>query len=103
MADKSMIMRSVSGTNTPSIASSTTAMAANSHRSSFTIQNLGTNTLYVRLADGATTSIFHFALKAGSVNDDGTGGSISQSESVVYTGIVSIAGVSPRYVVLETS
>jgi len=103
MADKRMLMRSVSGANTPSIASATTALAANASRSSFSIQNLGTNALYIRLGAGATTSVFHYALKAASVNDDGTGGSISQSEAVVFTGLVSIAGISPRYVVVETS
>ena len=103
MADKSMIMRSVSGANTPSIVSAATAIAANASRSSFSIQNLGTNTLYVRLGEGATTSVFHFALKAGSVNDDGTGGSISQNNPAIYTGIVTISGTSPRYTILETS
>lgn len=103
MSDKRMLMRSVSETNTPAIVSDATALEANASRSSFSIQNLGTNTLYVRLGAGATTSVFHYALKAGSVNDDGTAGSISQSEAVIYTGEVSVAGVSPRYVVVETS
>ena len=100
MADKRMLMRSISETNTPSIASDATALEENASRSSFSIQNLGTNTLYVRLGSGATSSVFHFALKAGSVNDDGTGGSVDQSETVVYTGEITVAGTSPRYVVL---
>lgn len=103
MADKAMLMRSVSETNTPSIASAATAIAANARRSSFSIQNLGTNTLYVRFGSGATTSVFHFALKAGSVNDDGTGGSISQNNPAIYVGIITISGTNPRYTVLETS
>ncbi len=101
MADKKMIMRSASGANTPSIASDTTALAANANRSSWSIQNLGTNTLYVRLGADASTSVFHYALKAGSVNDDGTGGSISPEGSVIYTGIITVAGTSPRYTVVE--
>ncbi len=101
MAGKQMIIRSASGANTPSIASDTTALAVNSSRSAWSIQNLGTNTLYVLLGSGATTSVFHYALKAGSVNDDGTGGSLSQFENVVYTGIVTVAGTSLRYVVTE--
>lgn len=103
MADKSMIIRSATGANTPSIAYDATAIALNTNRSAWSIQNLGTNTLYVRLGSGATTEIFHFALKAGSVNDDGTGGSVSQSDVVVYNGIITIAGTSPRYTVMELS
>ena len=102
MADKTAIICPVKTANTPSIKSSSTALAANSDRSSWNIQNLGTNTLYVRLGSGASTSVFHFALKAGSVNDDGTGGSVGQSEGVVWTGIITVAGTSPRYTVYET-
>jgi len=87
--------------NTPTIASSTTAIAANTARIGWSIQNLGTNTLYVLLGSGASTSVFHYALKAGSGNDDGSGGSITQSAGAVYNGIVTIAGSSPRYTVLE--
>ncbi len=87
--------------NTPSIASSTTALAANSGRLGFSIQNLGTNVLYVLLGTGASTTVFHFALKASTGNDDGTGGSIAMESGVIYTGIVSIAGSSPRYTVTE--
>jgi len=87
--------------NTPAIASDTTALAANSARIAWQIQNLGTNALFVRLGASASTTVFHAVLKAGSVNDDGTGGSTSQSSGVVYTGIITIAGTSPRYTVLE--
>lgn len=87
--------------NTPSIASAATALAANKARIGWTIQNLGTNTLYVLLGSGASTTVFHVALKAGTGNDDGTGGSYSQGQGAVYNGIVTIAGTSPRYTVLE--
>lgn len=87
--------------NTPAIVSAATALEASSDRRAWSIQNLGQNPLFVLLGAGATTSVFHVVLKAGSANDDGTGGLITQSEGVVYTGIITIAGTSPRYVVME--
>jgi hypothetical protein len=95
------IVYTTSASNTPSIASAATAIAANTARKGFAIQNLGTNVLYVRLGSGASTTVFHFALKAGSGNDDGTGGLLVMADGVVYTGIVTVAGTSPRYTVLE--
>lgn len=101
MADTQAIIAPKQSANTPSIASSTTALESNTARGGWVIQNLGTNPLFVRLGDNASSSIFHFVLKSGSSNDDGTGGSITQSEGVVYTGKITIAGTSPRYTVLE--
>lgn len=88
-------------TNVPSIQSSSTALNANAGRMGWFIQNLGTNTLYVLLGSGASTTVFHIPLKAGTSNDDGTGGSCSQETGIIYTGIITIAGTSPRYTVLE--
>ena len=87
--------------NTPAIISSATALASNPARIGFSIQNLGTNALYILLGSGATTSIFHTVLKGGTGNDDGTGGSYSMEAGVIYSGIVTIAGTSPRYVITE--
>lgn len=87
--------------NTPSIASSTTALAANTARIAWSIQNLGQNALFVRLGAGATTSLFHFVLKAGGGNDDGTGGSVAQESGAVFNGIITLSGTTPRYTVLE--
>lgn len=87
--------------NTPTIASAATALAANPARVGFSIQNLGTNTLFVLLGSGASTTVFHTVLKAGAVNDDGTGGIYTMGDNTIYTGIVTIAGTSPRYTVLE--
>lgn len=87
--------------NTPSILSASTALAQNTKRIAWNIQNLGTNTLFVLFGLGANSSVFHVVLKAGSVNDDGTGGTVGQENGVIYTGIITIAGTSPRYVVLE--
>lgn len=87
--------------NTPSIASAPTAITSNPARIAWNIQNLGQNILYVLLGSGASTTVFHVALKAGTANDDGTGGSVGQEQGIVYTGVITIAGTSPRYTVLE--
>jgi|VirMetMinimDraft_7_1064189.scaffolds.fasta_scaffold92637_3 hypothetical protein len=87
--------------NTPAIIATSTALASNPARNGWSIQNLGTNVLFVRLGTGATTSVFHYCVKGGGGNDDGTGGSVSQTDGVVFTGEISIAGTSPRYVVME--
>ncbi|MBL0320495.1 MAG: hypothetical protein IPP74_14565 [Alphaproteobacteria bacterium] len=102
MADSTAILYQHAGpTNTPSIASAATALAANPARGAWMIQNLGQNALFVRLGAGASTSVFHAVLKGSSANDDGTGGTIAQEAGTVYTGEITIAGTSPRYTVLE--
>jgi len=95
------IVKQTTDTSTPSIVSAATALAANTARIGFAIQNCGTNPLFVLLGDGASTTVFHFVLKAGTGNDDGLGGSLLMMEGIVYTGIVTIDGTTPRYVVLE--
>jgi hypothetical protein len=101
MASIQAIIAPVNASNTPSIASSTTAIAANTARAGWSIQNLGQNALFVRLGTGASSTVFHYVLKAGTANDDGTGGIVSQMEGVVYAGLITIAGTSPRYTVTE--
>lgn len=86
---------------TTGIVSAATALALNRERGCFTIQNLGTNPLYVKLGAGATNSDFTIVLRAGVTNDDGTGGSLSMEAGTVYTGIITVAGTSPRYVAVE--
>jgi hypothetical protein len=91
-----------SNSNTPSIASSTTALAdSGGRRIAWNIQNLGQNILYVLLGAGASSTVFHVALKAATSNDDGTGGTVGQESGVIFTGVISVAGTSPRYTVLE--
>lgn len=87
--------------STPSIASAATALASNPARRHWCIQNLGTNPLFVRLATGASATVFDFVLKAGVANDDGLGGVATSGEGLVYTGIITIAGTSPRYTSAE--
>lgn len=101
MADLQGIIAPVGVSSTPEIASAATALAANSARGSFLIQNLGTNPLFVRFGSGASTTVFNLILKGGTGNDDGLGGSYEQSNGVIYTGIITIAGTSPRYVATE--
>ena len=101
MADYRSIICQRSTANTPAIINTATALASNTARSAWTIQNLGTNPLFVLLGAGATNAVFHIVLKGGTANDDGLGGSMSQECGIVYTGIVTIAGTAPRYVVTE--
>lgn len=91
------IVRQTSVSNTPIVSGSATAIDANSARIGWSIQNLGTSTLFVKLGASASLSSFHYALKGGSANDDGNGASISQMDGVVYTGIITVAG-TPRYI-----
>lgn len=104
MADVSAIIHSVKIANTPAILTPTTGdtvLAENIARGAFTIQNLGTNPLFVRLGAGATTAVFHIVLRGGSQNDDGSGGTLSMEAGTVYYGPISVAGTSPRLVVTE--
>lgn len=89
-------------TNVPSILTSAgTALAANNARIAWSVQNLGTHPLYVLLGSGASTTVFNFVLVAGAGNDDGSGGFVSQEAGSVYNGIITVAGTSPRFTVLE--
>ncbi len=96
-----LIVYQTANVNTPSIQSGATALASNPKRNGFQIQNVGTNPLFVLLGSGASTTVFHQVLKGGTGNSDGLGGSFSMSTGTVYTGIVTIAGTSPLYTVLE--
>lgn len=91
-----------SNVNTPSILTSAgTALAANPARVGWTIVNSGTNPLYVLMGSGATSSVWHVPLKGATTQDDGTGGSCGQETGIIYTGIITVAGTSPRFVVIE--
>lgn len=96
-----LVIRPTQASNTPTIASAAAALASNPARLAWSIQNLGMNALYVLLGTGASTSVFHVVLKAGTANDDGTGGFLAQEAGAVFTGPITIAGTSPRYTVTE--
>ena len=88
--------------NTPSIQTSTTALAANEHRIAWNIQNLDTNVLYVCLGAGASATVFHVVLKAGTGSKDGSGGTVGQDNGVIYTGVVTVYSAgTPSYACLE--
>ena len=87
--------------NTPSIASVATALPANPNRIGWSIQNLGTNVLFVNLGGTASSTVFHVALQVGTGTDDGKGGMFAQLSGAVFTGEITVAGTSPRYTVME--
>lgn len=91
--------------NTPAIVTSAGTALADSagRRLSWSIQNLGTNPLFVALGITASTTVFHYLLKGGTGQDDGSGGSVAEESGTVYTGLISVAGTSPRFVVRESA
>lgn len=101
MADRNSIICQKSTANTPAIIATATALADNPARAGWSIQNTGTNPLFVLFGTGASTTVFHTVLKGGSGNSDGLGAFLSQTSGTVYTGIITIAGTSPLYVVME--
>lgn len=95
------IIKGSSFANTPAILNTEgTCIPANPNRYFFSIQNVGTNPLFIRFGAGATSSVFHAVIKGGSGNSDGLGGSYT-SGSVCYQGVVSVAGTAPLYVITE--
>lgn len=74
------------------------ALQNNPCRTYWGCQNLGTNPLKIKLGNGASESVFHIVLKPGLANDDGLGGLVEDED---WTGPISIAGTSPRYVLTE--
>jgi hypothetical protein len=78
-----------------------TVLAANVNRTTWGIQNQGTNPLFVLLGAGATTSVFHFVLKGGTALNDGNGGTYLNMDGGIYQGVVSQAGTAPTYTVWE--
>ena len=95
------VQRVKTSTNTAILTSAGTALAANPARMSYKIQNLGTNPLFVKEGASASTSDFSYILAAGTVNDNGTGGSYDSGDLQVYIGIITVAGTSPRFVALD--
>lgn len=78
-----------------------TALAANSARVYFQIQNTGANPLYVALGGtAASSSYYNFILQSGSSALDGKGG-IYQSNVACYTGPVQVGGTAASYVAFE--
>ena len=88
--------------NTPEIVTDAgTVLAANTKRKGFIIQNVSTNALFVRFGGDASTTVFHIVLKGGTGDSDGNGGSFSMIDGLIYQGLISVAGTSPKLVVTE--
>lgn len=89
------------GVITTGLITSTTALASNTDRRHFLIQNEGTNKLFVKFGSGCdSTSVYDLVLKACTGAADGTGGSY-ESGAFVYTGIITVAGTNPSYTAFE--
>ena len=105
MADTRGVIVSKQSATTAIITTASTTITSNPARSSWSIMNVGTAVVFVTLGATGSSTVYHYALKAGTSNDDGTGGSITQAEGVVYTGAitVTVASANPiRYVYMET-
>lgn len=88
--------------NTPSIVTQAgTALAANTERRGWSIQNVGTNPLFICLGATASSSVFHWVIKGGSGDSDGLGGIVSQTDGTVFTGLITVAGTTPKFTVME--
>ena len=74
------------------------AIDNNTDRKELYVQNLSNNILYVKYGSTASASSFNFILSANSVVDAGDGGILSDEN---YNGIVSVSGVSPRFIAWE--
>lgn len=93
---------SVGSGNTFSAQSASTALALNTARTGFQIQNLDTAALYVKFGAGASTSSYSFILKGGTGAADGTGGSFAMLTGEIWRGIVTVASAgTPSYIALE--
>lgn len=95
------ILKTRKSINSAILTSAGTGLAANPARTSYFVQNLGTNPLFVKEGTGASTTDFTFILAAGTGADNGTGGSKESISGQVYTGAVTFAGTTPRCIFTE--
>jgi len=94
-----MIPTSTQASNTPSIiagngSSAVTLLSANNARIGFSIQNVGTTPAWIRFGDGASATVYHYAVKGGTADNDGLGGSISFFGGTIYNGLITVFGAS---------
>ena len=73
-------------------------ISSNSDRKELYVQNLSNNILYVKYGSAADSTSFNFILSANSVVDAGDGGILTDQN---YNGLVSVSGVSPRFIAWE--
>jgi len=93
----------VENANTPAIEDGAAALAdaGAGGRRGWSIQNVGTNPIFVCLGGTASSTVFHWVLKAGTGESDGLGGSVEEKSGAVFQGAITIAGTTPKYVVSE--
>lgn len=75
-------------------------LAANDNRRVLIVQNLGTDPLFVKLGENASSTDFDFVLSGGTAADDGLGG-IMATDTLSYTGIISVDGATVRCTATE--
>lgn len=93
---------STQNANTPTLATSTTVLAANPARLAFTIQNQDTAALKVCFGGTASSTVYHIVLKASTGAADGTGGTVSMEAGTVFNGAITcFSAGTPSYTVLE--
>ena len=99
--DSDNTVAQIQDVNVPEIQNGTTALSKNIYRGAWSIQNLSTEKLYIRLGANCTDELFHFVIPGGSEEDDGNGGTVSQAEGIVWAGEISVFGTDKRYVAME--
>lgn len=83
-----------SGVNSVAITTSAgTVLVPNGNRLAWFVQNLATTPLYVKMGAGASATVFDFILKGCAVQDDGSGGYISDE---IFKGTVSVYAAAVR-------
>lgn len=75
-------------------------ISGNSNRLAFSVQNLTTGVLFLKLGAGASATSFSQLLKADSAVLAGNGG-VYIDDFGIWTGVVSVSGDSPSYVYWE--
>ena len=90
--------------NIPSIVTTTgDVLAADTSRRGFGIQNVGQVPVFIRLATGASTTVFHRVIKGGTADSDGLGGSWDSFDGATYAGIVSATVASGTMKIVITT
>ena len=88
MADRNSIICQKSSANTPAILTDATGIPTNEARAGWSIQNTGTNPIFIRLGGTASSTVYHYVLKGGTGDNDGLGAMVSQTTGTVFTGAI---------------
>ena len=99
--DRSSLV-ATSTSNTPTVQTGATVLAANNQRAAFVIQNQSTSPLWLNFGGTASSTVYHLILKGCTGAADGSGGVASMEGPVVFTGIITAYSTgSLSYTVLE--